>query len=111
MKLAKPSLVMGAFALAICLIPSVGWSIRPYSAGLITGEVTATPGNGQIEIAHQVYHVRANSPAAKALSSIYIGENVDAVLDAPTGNATPGGTTAASTAPEVVTLTPHTASS
>ncbi len=44
------------------------------------------PGNGQIEIAHQMYHVRANSAAAKALSSIYIGENVDAVLDAPAGS-------------------------
>jgi hypothetical protein len=100
MKLAKPSLMLGAFALAICLKPSVGWSTRPYSA-MVTGQVTALPGNGAIEIAHQLYHVRANTAAAKALSSIYIGENVDAVLDGP----------ASGTAPEVVILTVHAASS
>jgi hypothetical protein len=99
MKLAKLSLVVGAFALAICLKPSVGWSSRPY-AGMVTGQVTAMPGNGQIEIAHQLYHIRANSTAAKALSSMYVGENVDAVLDGPVGGATP----------EVVVLTVHTAS-
>jgi hypothetical protein len=103
MKLAKLSLVVSAFALAICLKPGVSWSARPYSA-TVTGVVTATPGNGEIEIAHQLYHVRANTAAAKALSSIYIGENVDAVLDAPAG------ATAGSASPEVVILTVHTGS-
>jgi hypothetical protein len=103
MKLAKLSLVVSAFALAICLKPSIGWSTHPYSA-TVTGLVTAMPGSGQIEIAHQMYHVRPNSAAAKALSSIYIGENVDAVLDAPAG--TIGGTTT----PEVVILTVHASS-
>jgi len=107
MKLAKLGLVVSAFALAICLKPSVGWSTRPYSA-LVTGQVTAMPGNGEIEIAHQMYHVRANSAAAKALSSIYIGENVDAVLD---GAAAASPSPAGSTAPEVVILTVHPASS
>ena len=105
MKLAKLSLVVAAFALAICLKPSVGWSSRPYS-GQVAGQVTAMPGNGQIEIANQMYHVRANSAAAKALSSIYIGENVSAVLDAPAGSTTGGSTT-----PEVVILTVRPASS
>jgi hypothetical protein len=99
MKLAKLTLVVSAFALAICLKPSVGWSSRPYSAQ-VTGQVTAMPGNGEIEIAHQMYHVKANSAAAKALSSIYVGQNVSAVLDSPTG-----GTTGGSTTPEVVILT------
>jgi len=99
MKLAKLSLVVGAFALAICLKPSVGWSNRPYSA-MVSGQVTAMPGNGQIEIANQLYHVKANSAAAKALGSIYVGENVDAVLDGP-----------GSTTPEVVILTVHAATS
>jgi len=105
MKLAKLSLVVAAFALAICLKPSVGWSTRPYAA-TVTGQVTAMPGNGQIEIAHQTYHVRTNSAAAKALSSIYVGQNVHAVLDAPAG-----GTTGGSTTPEVVILTVQPASS
>jgi hypothetical protein len=104
MKLAKLSLMVGAFALAICLKPSVGWSTRPFSA-MVTGQVTALPGNGAIEIAHQLFHVRANSAAAKALSSIYIGENVDAVLDSPVGG------TGTTTTPEVVILTVHAASS
>jgi hypothetical protein len=105
MKLAKLSLVVGgAFALAICLKPSVGWSTRPYSA-MVTGQVTAMPGNGEIEIAHQLYHVKANSVAAKALSSLYVGENVDAVLDSPVGG------TGTSATPEVVILTVHAASS
>lgn len=101
MKVAKLSLVVGAFALAICLKPNVGWSSRPYSA-MVTGQITALPGSGQIEIAHQMYHVKANSAAAKALSSMYIGENVDAVLDSPVGGTSPG-----STGPEVVVLTQH----
>jgi hypothetical protein len=99
MKLAKLSLVVAAFALAICLKPSVSWSSRPV-AGQVTGQVTALPGNGQIEIASQLYHIRPNSPAAKALSSIYIGENVSATLDAPVATTTGGSTT-----PEVVILT------
>jgi hypothetical protein len=103
MKLAKLSLVVAAFALAICLKPSVGWSSRPYSA-TVTGQITALPGNGQVEISNQLYRVRPNSAAAKALSSMYIGENVSAILDAPAGS---GG----STAPEVVILTVRPASS
>jgi hypothetical protein len=67
---------------------------------MVTGQVTATPGNGEIEIAHHLYHVMAGSAAAKALSNIYVGENVDAVLDGPPG----------STNPEIVTLTIHPAS-
>ena len=102
MKLAKLSLVVVAFALAISLTPSVGWSSRPYSA-MVTGQITAMPGNGEIEIAHQMFHIRANSAAAKILSSLYVGENVDAVLDSPVGGS--GAT------PEVVILTVHTASS
>jgi hypothetical protein len=99
MKLANLSLVVGAFALALCLTPSVGWCIRAYSS-MVTGQVTATPGNGQIEIAHHLYHVKPNSAADKALSTIYTGENVDAVLDG-----APGATTT-----EIVTLTIHAAS-
>jgi len=100
MKPAKLSHMVAAFALAICLTPSIGWSTRPYSA-VVTGLVTALPGGGQIEIAHQLYHIRPNSAAAKALSSIYIGENVDAILDGPVG----GGAT------DIMILTPHAASS
>ena len=99
MKLAKLSVVVGAFALAICLKPSVSWSTRVYAA-MVTGQVTATPGNGEIEIAHHLYQVLPGSAAAKALGNFSVGQNVDAVLDGP-----PGGSN-----PEIVTLTIHPAS-
>jgi hypothetical protein len=99
MKLAKLSLVVGAFALAISLTPHVGWSTRAYAA-MVSGQVTAAPGNGEIEIAHHLYHVRTGSAAAKALGTIYVGQNVDALLDGPVGG----------TNLEIVTLTIHPAS-
>jgi len=98
MKLGNLSLVAGAFALAICLKPNVGWSTRAYAA-VVTGEVTAAPQGSEIEIAHHLYHVKANSAAAKALSSFYVGQTVDAILDG-----VPGSTTT-----EIVNLTVHVA--
>ena len=98
MKLGRLGLVTGAFALAICLKPNVGWSTRAYAA-VITGEVTAAPLSSEIEIAHHVYHVKAGSAAAKALSSFYVGQTVDAILDG-----VPGTTTT-----EIVSLTVHAA--
>jgi hypothetical protein len=96
MKLGKLGLVVSAFALAICLKPNVGWSTRAY-ASVVTGQVTAAPQNNEIEIAHHLYHVRANSAAAKALSNFYVGQTVDAILDGPPGGA----------ADEIVNLTIH----
>jgi hypothetical protein len=98
MKLGKLGLAASAFALTICLAPNVGWSTRAY-AGVVSGEVTAAPQSNEIEIAHHLYHVKANSPAAKALSSFYVGQTVDAILDGP-----PGGTTT-----EIVHLMIHAA--
>jgi hypothetical protein len=98
MKLGKLGLVAGAFALAICLKPNVGWSTRAYAA-VISGEVTAAPQSSEIEIAHHLYHVKAGSAAAKALSGLYVGQTVDAVLDG-----VPGSTTT-----EIVSLTIHAA--
>ncbi|HXO57825.1 MAG TPA: hypothetical protein VN866_14980 [Mycobacterium sp.] len=43
--------------------------------------------SGTIEVDHHSYQVKANSAAAKALSSFYVGEKVDMVMDGP-----PGGT-------------------
>ena len=84
MKPAILGLLAGTFALAVCLRPSVAWTTRAY-ASVITGAVTAVPQSGEIEIAHHLYHVKANSAAAKALSSFSVGQKVDAVLDGPPG--------------------------
>ena len=86
MKLSKLTLTICAVALGLCLQPSVGWSTRAY-APAITGTVTAAPSSGTIEVDHRSYPVKAGSAAAKALSSLYVGEVVDIVVDGQ-----PGGT-------------------
>jgi hypothetical protein len=85
MKLDKFGIVAAAFALVLCFEPSVGWSTRAYGA-LVSGEITAPPSSGQIEIAHHAYHVKPQSFADKALSSFYAGQRVDVVLDGPLGS-------------------------
>jgi hypothetical protein len=86
MKLRKLALTIGALALGLCLQPNIGWSTRML-APAITGTVTAAPSSGTIEVDHRSYHVQPNSAAAKALTSIYVGETVDIIVDGP-----PGGT-------------------
>jgi hypothetical protein len=82
MKLDKLGIVAAAFALALCLEPTVGWSTRAFGA-VFSGEITAAPSSGQIEIAHHTYRVKPQSSADKSLSSFYAGESVDLVLDGP----------------------------
>jgi hypothetical protein len=95
MKLGKLTSTISAVALGLCLQPNFSWSSRAY-APAITGTVTASPSSGTIEVDHRSYHVKANSAAAKALSSFYIGEQVDIVVDTP-----PGGTV------EVISIMQH----
>jgi uncharacterized transporter YbjL len=100
MKPMKFALMIAAVVFAAALMPKVGWSTRVYG-GMVTGEVTAAPANGTVEIAHHLYHVKAKSAAEKALSSIHAGQKVDAILD----DASPTGSV-----PEVVSITQHTGS-
>jgi hypothetical protein len=95
MKLGKLALSVGAIALGLYLQPNVGWSTRVY-APIVTGTVTAKPSTSTIEIDHRSYRIQANSSAAKALSSLHVGETVDMVVDGP-----PGGTV------EVVSIVQH----
>lgn len=85
MKLAMPKICLSAFALVVCLGPNVGWSTRAYGAS-VTGQVTATPLDGAVEIDHRVYHVLPNSAAETALQEISAGLTVDIVLDGPAGS-------------------------
>ena len=96
MKSSKLKYVTGMVALAVWLAPSVGWSTRAYGP-LVSGVITAAPQTGSIEIAHHVYLVRANSAAAKALSSLHAGQTVDAVLDGAPDSATS----------EIIVITQH----
>jgi hypothetical protein len=95
MKLAKPALTISAVALGFCLQPSIGWSTRAY-APPITGTVTAAPSSGTIEVDHRSYHIKAGSTAATVLSSLYLGETVDMIVDGPPGGAV-----------EVIMITQH----
>jgi hypothetical protein len=96
MKPGKLAIVVSAVVLALGLAPNIGWSTRVIGP-MISGEVTAAPSNGTIEVAHHLYHVKANSPAEKALSSVHAGQNVDIILDGPLD----------SSATEVVSIAAH----
>lgn len=99
MKLGKLWLISGACTIALSVYCNASWATRAIGA-LVTGEITASPSSSQIEVAHQVYHIQANSPAAKAARSFYLGQVVDLVLDRPGINR----------APEVVSIAAHPAS-
>ena len=51
--------------------------------GAVTGEVTATPVSGTIEVEHKSYQVKPHSLADKILRQIKFGQIVDLVLDGP----------------------------
>jgi hypothetical protein len=98
MKLGKLSITAGAvLALGLCFQPNVGWSSIALGP-MITGEVTAAPTSGTIEISHRAYKVKPNSAADKALRSVYVGETVDAVFDGPSSNSSA----------EIVSIVQHT---
>jgi hypothetical protein len=86
MKLGKLIVLVSALGLAISFKPNVGWSTRVYDP-VITGEVTAEPQRGGIEIAHHLYHIKPHSAADKALSAFHVGQNVDIVLNGPASDA------------------------
>jgi hypothetical protein len=85
MTLGKSALLAATAALVFCLGTNIGWSTRAYGDG-VTGEVTAAPLNGVIEVAHRSYHIKANSAAEKDALNFYAGQTVDVVLDGPAGS-------------------------
>jgi hypothetical protein len=76
--------------------PVTGWAARAVGT-VVTGAITASPSSTQIEVAHHVYSIEANSPAAANARSFFLGQVVDLVL-------TRG---SASGAPEVISITAH----
>jgi hypothetical protein len=87
MKLGKLKVWVTAFALVACLGPNLGWSTH-LIGGTLTGQVTATPLEGEIEIDHHVYRISANSRAEKTLHDFSAGLTVDVILDGPAANST-----------------------
>lgn len=88
MKLGKLSLITATAAVVFCLQSASVWAIRPVGA-TVTGQITASPSPSQIEIAHHLYRIEANSPAAKAARSFFLGQTVDAILSNPGTNSSP----------------------
>jgi hypothetical protein len=87
MKLRKLVLAVICALSALAIQPS--WAIRAVGAK-VTGQITAMPSAVQIEVAHHVYTIKANSPAAKAYRHFSSGDTVDLMLDRPANrNETP----------------------
>lgn len=88
MKSSKLKFAIAAGALGLLLQPVISWSSRAYAAA-VSGTITAQPSStsGTIEIDRKLYHVKPNTSAAKLLTSLYIGEVVDVILDGPPNGA------------------------
>jgi hypothetical protein len=76
MKHGKLWLAMAASVIGLALQPPTG-----AVGAKVTGQVTATPSGVQIEVDHHVYHIKANTPAAKAYRNFYNGDTVDLMLE------------------------------
>jgi hypothetical protein len=96
MKQGKYSLIAATAAVMLCLQSASVWATRAVGV-TVTGQITASPSPTQVEIAHHVYRIQANSPAANTARSFFLGQTVDATLSNPGVNAEP----------EVVSLVLH----
>ena len=96
MKLVKLMPRLTAMGLILALQTSGAWASRPVGER-VTGAITATPGPLTVEVAHHVYPVKPDTPAAKALRKFFLGQTVDLVFDFPSQGAEA----------EVVAITPH----
>lgn len=85
MKSRKFWMTVAALGLALSFRPDSGWASRAYS-DVVTGEVTATPVSGQIEVDHKTYQIKPNSLADQVFRHFVAGQVVDLVLDAPPSN-------------------------
>lgn len=74
--------LMAAVVLAGTLFASPGWSNRVFS-DKVTGEITATPISGEIEVDHHIYRVRSGTPADESLHGFSEGQRVELTLDGP----------------------------
>jgi len=77
---------VAAFVLALGLAPAAGWANRVFT-DRVTGEITATPLSGKIEVDHHSYRVRVGSPADQELHGFSEGQRVELVLDGPPDSA------------------------
>jgi hypothetical protein len=80
MKHSRMGVAVAALAVLSCLGPQYGWATRVFSS-VVTGTVTSTPTQTQIEVDHRVYHFKPNSVAEKQAHAVEVGQVVDVRLD------------------------------
>jgi hypothetical protein len=78
--MSKFKIAIASGALALSLLPTVGWSTRAYAPS-VTGQITALPGGGQIEVGSHTYRVKRGSAAEQALGKLSTGQQVQLTLD------------------------------
>ena len=88
MRLGNRSIVTAALVMTLTCAPMIGWATRAVGS-IITGPITAAPSSARIEIAHHVYAIQTNSPAAKSANTFYLGQVVDVTLSRPAANGQP----------------------
>jgi|GEM_PF-3395730 len=67
MKLVKLRFVVGAGIVTLALQMPAAWASRPIGSA-VSGEVTATPTSGRIQVAHHVYRIKVNLPSGQEFS-------------------------------------------
>jgi hypothetical protein len=77
--MSKLKLALASGALALCMLPNIGWSTRPLTVP-VAGQITALPGGHEIEVAGHMYHIKPSSAAEKAVSNLSVGQQVHLVL-------------------------------
>jgi hypothetical protein len=78
--MSKLKIAFASGALALCMLPSVGWSTRLLAAP-VQGQITALPGGHEIEVANHLYHVKQGSAAEKTMVHLSVGQQVHLMLD------------------------------
>jgi hypothetical protein len=88
MKHSRMGIAVAALAVLSCFGPQCGWATRVFSS-VVTGTVTSTPTQTQIEVDHRVYHFKPNSVAEKQAHTVEVGQVVDLTLDPTASKASP----------------------
>ena len=83
--MSKFKIVLASGALALSMLPNVGWSTRAYIPS-VSGQITALPGGNEIEVGSHTYHVKRGSPAEQALGKLSTGQQVQLTLDGVPGS-------------------------
>jgi hypothetical protein len=87
-RMSKLKIALASGALALCMLPNVGWSTRAFVPS-VSGQITALPGGDEIEVGSRTYHIKKGSAAEKTLSQLSTGQQVQLTFDGPPGSSNP----------------------